>query len=85
MAHDRAIGDDLALTHEFLSLMLGVRRAGVTVALQALEKQRLTGGTRGVIRVIDRKGLERLADGFYGISDTEQSRLTGWKGMRAKR
>ena len=37
MCHDRVAGDDLSTTHEFLSLMLGVRRAGVTGALQALE------------------------------------------------
>src|SRR5688500_2091400 len=37
MAHDRVDGRELPLTHEFLALMLGVRRAGVTTALQALE------------------------------------------------
>jgi hypothetical protein len=36
MAHDRTRGNSLALTHEFLALMLGVRRAGVTEALQSL-------------------------------------------------
>jgi DNA-binding FadR family transcriptional regulator len=39
MAHDRIDGDRLPLTHEFLSLMLGVRRSGVTTALQALERK----------------------------------------------
>jgi CRP-like cAMP-binding protein len=41
MAHDRIGDDTLPLTHEFLSLMLGVRRAGVTEALNALRRQGL--------------------------------------------
>jgi hypothetical protein len=41
MAHDRIGEDTLSLTHEFLSLMLGVRRPGVTEALHALGKQDL--------------------------------------------
>jgi CRP-like cAMP-binding protein len=44
MARDRVGDDRLPLTHEFLSLMLGVRRAGVTAALQVLEKKGLTPG-----------------------------------------
>ena len=47
MCHDRVAGDDLSTTHEFLSLMLGVRRAGVTGALQALE-DRGTISTKGL-------------------------------------
>jgi CRP-like cAMP-binding protein len=39
MSHDRFPGNDLQLTHEFLGLMLAVRRAGVKVALQSLAKQ----------------------------------------------
>ena len=41
MAHDRADGPDLLLTHEFLAMMLGVRRPGVTVAIQELEREGL--------------------------------------------
>src|SRR5437588_3413593 len=61
MAHDRVGDDTLPLTHEFLSLMLGVRRPGVTEALNALRKQGLISYKRGQITVRDRKGLERTA------------------------
>jgi CRP-like cAMP-binding protein len=59
MAHDRMGDDRLPLTHEFLSLMLGVRRPGVTEALNALRKRGLISYKRGDITVQDRKGLER--------------------------
>ena len=70
MCHDRVERDVLHLTHEFLSVMLGVRRAGVTVALHMLEGQGLIKATRGRIRVIDRGGLERAAAGLYGVPET---------------
>jgi CRP-like cAMP-binding protein len=78
MAHDRLDGDQLPLTHEFLSMMLGVRRAGVTAGLQVLENKGLIGSTRGLISVIDRAGLEKTANDYYGLSEKEYQRLTGW-------
>lgn len=77
MAHDRIDGDELQLTHEFLALMLSVRRPGVTLAINLLEKQGLIDTDRGAITVLDRKGLEANADGFYGIPEGEQQRLFG--------
>ena len=77
MAHDRVDGDDVPLTHEFLSLMLGVRRAGVTVATHLLEGQGLIRATRGLIHVTDREGLEEMADGSYGVPEAEYRRLIG--------
>ena len=68
MAHDRLDGDELMLTHEFLALMLGVRRPGVTVALHLLEGKGLIRSLRGVVQVQDREGLEEAADGAYGVS-----------------
>jgi CRP-like cAMP-binding protein len=65
MAHDRIDGDDLALTHEFLARMLGVRRPGVTVALKSLEKSGLIRAKRGRILIIDRTGLEDSSNGAY--------------------
>ena len=69
MAHDRIDGDRLPLTHEFLSLMLGVRRSGVTTALQALERKGLISRNRANILVLDRKGLEKQANGTYVASE----------------
>jgi CRP-like cAMP-binding protein len=77
MAHDR-IGDNmLPITHEFLSIMLGVRRPGVTEALKALREQGLISYGRGQITVTNRKGMERTAGGAYGTPETEYRRLIG--------
>ncbi len=65
MAHDRLDDDTIPLTHEFLSLMLGVRRAGVTVALNALERKGVIELTRGQILITDREGLVASANGSY--------------------
>ena len=75
MAHDRLDGDELPLTHEFLALMLGVRRAGVTTALQTLENDGFVLAKRGVVSVQNRAGLIRLADRLYGIAEAEYRRL----------
>jgi CRP-like cAMP-binding protein len=77
MAHDRIGEDTLRLTHEFLSLMLGVRRAGVTDALHGLRKRGLIAYGRGQITVKDRKGMERTAGGAYGVPEAEYRRLIG--------
>jgi CRP-like cAMP-binding protein len=78
MAHDRLDGDNLNLTHEFLSVMLGVQRPGVTVALNALAAQKFISVERRLIKIQNRFGLLKLANRFYGASETEQTRLTGW-------
>jgi CRP-like cAMP-binding protein len=75
MAHDRVEGDDLPLTHDFLSLMLGVRRAGVTTTLHDLASKGLIGSKRGMITVVDREGLEEVAGGYYGVPEAEWQRL----------
>ena len=71
MAHDRIGENTLPLTHEFLSLMLGVRRPGVTEALHALRKQDLISYARGQITVKNRKGLERAAGQAYCTPEAE--------------
>ena len=65
MAHDRVGDDRLPLTHQFLSLMLGVRRSGVTSALQVLETKGLISRSRANILILDRKGLEKQSNGTY--------------------
>jgi len=66
MAHDRTAGNELRLTHESLSAMLGVRRAGVTIALHDLNSRDLISITRKSIVIKSRPGLEVAADGLYG-------------------
>ena len=77
MCHDRVEDDDIPLTHEFIAMMLGVRRPGVTVALHVLEGMQVIRAKRGLITVLDREKLEELADEAYGLSEAEYTRLMG--------
>jgi CRP-like cAMP-binding protein len=65
MAHDRLDGDEVPLTQEFLAVMLGVRRSGVTAALQELERKGLITHRRSLITILDREGLEESCNGAY--------------------
>lgn len=65
MAADRLDGQELPLTHEFLGLMLGTYRPGVTKAVQALEKEGLIAARRRGITILDRRGLEMRSNGTY--------------------
>ena len=69
MADDRIDGTDLPLTHDFLAMMLGVRRPGVTAALQELEHEGLIARKRGHIVILDRRALEKLSNGTYVSAD----------------
>lgn len=75
MAHDRLDSDSVPLTHEFLAVMLGVRRAGVTVALHSFERRGLITTKRGQLTLVDRTGIEKVAGSFYGIPEAELKRL----------
>lgn len=77
MWHDRLRDDNLTITHEFLALLLGVRRQGVTVALHDLESKELIKSTRSLVRILDRVGLQRAANGFYGLPEAEYRRTIG--------
>lgn len=86
MARDRLEGDEMALTHEFVALMMGVRRAGVTMALHEFERRALIKTSRGSITILDRAGIEELANGLYGVPEAEFGRLfegTQWPGGHA--
>ncbi|HEY3792885.1 MAG TPA: Crp/Fnr family transcriptional regulator [Bradyrhizobium sp.] len=77
MAHDRTGDTTLPLTHEFLSLMLSVRRPGVTEALQSLRRQQLIESGRNKIIILNRNGIEKLAGHSYGVPEKEYRRLIG--------
>lgn len=68
MCHDRGDDDLLQLTQEFIGMMLGVRRAGVTDAMAMLRSDGLVTQRRGTITITDRTGLEQRADGGYGLA-----------------
>jgi len=70
MAADRLDGGELPLTHEFLAMMLGVRRPGVTVAIQALEREGVIARRRGRIVITNRKALEKRSNGTYVPADS---------------
>ena len=67
MMHDRAEGEALPYTHEFLSHMLGANRKSVTLAAQSLKAAGLISYYRGAIKVLDRPGLEKASCECYGI------------------
>jgi len=75
VAHDRSPGDTLHLTHELLSIMLGVRRPGVTVAAQALQSAGVISYNHGEINILDRQGLEAASCECYRANAEETARL----------
>lgn len=74
MSHDRCVGDELPLTQDFISLMLGVRRAGVSETASILQNEGLIKYRRGHITILDREGLEDYACECYGIIKMEFDR-----------
>ena len=77
MSHDRLDNDEIVLTHDFLALMIGVRRPSVTIALHTLEGLGLIKATRGSILIRERAGLEDFAGTAYGTPEAEYRRLIG--------
>jgi len=75
MTHDRVGTDILPLTHEYLGMMLGVRRASVTDVLGALREQGLISYSRGTITVLHRKALEAAVCECYQAVNDEYGRL----------
>ncbi|SFB64643.1 cAMP-binding domain of CRP or a regulatory subunit of cAMP-dependent protein kinases [Rhizobium sp. NFR07] len=76
MCQDR-IGDELPLTHDFLALMLGVRRPSVTEALHRLEGGYAIRADRVLITIRNRSVLEEVAGDCYGVPEAEYRRLIG--------
>ena len=74
MCEDRLNSKQIPLTHEFLAIMLGVQRSGVTLALGELESRQLIKSKRGLISIVDRPTLEKLTNGSYGVAEAEYRR-----------
>jgi Mn-dependent DtxR family transcriptional regulator len=83
MTHDRMQSDEVLLTQEFLAMMLGVQRTGVTAAAGALQRAGLIRYSRGNVAILDRGGLKRRACECYGVSAREFDRLLGVGAKRA--
>ncbi len=83
MSQDRVGDDRIVMTHEFLSIMLGVRRAGVTLALQEIERLGAISPRRGSITILDRARLRVLAGEGYGTPEAEYARLMRFDFRRA--
>jgi CRP-like cAMP-binding protein len=77
MTRDRAHADEFYITHEFLSHMLGVRRAGITRAAVALRQRNLIDYSRGLLTVIDGEGLQGAACSCYATLNINYTRALG--------
>jgi CRP-like cAMP-binding protein len=74
MCEDRLIAKQIPITHEFLAMMLGVQRSGVTITLGELEARELIRCKRGLITIVDRPTLKKLTNGSYGVAEAEYQR-----------
>jgi CRP-like cAMP-binding protein len=77
MTHDRMQSNEFLLTQEFLAMMLGVQRTGVTAAAGALQRAGLIRYRRGIVTILDRRGLKQRSCECYGVSKKEFDRLLG--------
>ena len=75
MCHDRLRQDEFQITHEYMALMLGVRRPSVTTSLHVLEGNRFIRAERGRVIIRNRKALEDFAQESYGRPEAEYALL----------
>ena len=80
MSRDRVGSDDIRLTHEYLAIMLGARRASVTDVLGPLQEAGLVSSHRGLIVILDGAGLEARSCECYAVVRDEYDRLLGYAG-----
>ena len=77
MTHDRTESDELQMTHEFISNMLGVRREGVTLAARRLQEAKMISYVRGHINILNRQQLLAHVCECYQVVKGEHERLLG--------
>jgi CRP-like cAMP-binding protein len=77
MTADRTHASTFRITHEFLAYMLGVRRVGITQAASALHDRNLIAYQRGIVAILDRRGLERAACSCYRADIATYNRVFG--------
>jgi len=82
MTHDRMHSDEFLLTQEFLAMMLGVQRTGVSAAAGGLQRAGLIRYSRGIVNILDRSGLEKRSCECYDTSRKEFDRLLGGRAAR---
>lgn len=75
MCDDRVIGEEIAITHDFIARMLAVRRPSVTTALHVLEGNGFIKSERGLITIRDRAGLQEFGHDAYGRPEADYRRL----------
>ena len=80
MTHDRVNADSFQLTQEFLAQMLGIRRQSVSVAAGLLQQADLITYSRGVVTIVNRRGLEKAACECYAVIRDEFVSLVGGDG-----
>jgi hypothetical protein len=84
LTHDRVRSNVFPLTHEYLAVMLGVRRATVTTIARRLKEQGVIAYTRGRLAVTDRAGLENCSCECYGLIKEQMARTFDDNGPRAE-
>ncbi|RYF07470.1 MAG: Crp/Fnr family transcriptional regulator [Oxalobacteraceae bacterium] len=84
MCHDRVEGDEIALTHEFMGMMISAERSRVTLTLHVLEGAGMIRSQRGRVIIVDRDKLEDLAGDAYGVPEAEYRQLIGPLGREAR-
>ena len=83
MWDDRIRPESITVTHDFLALLLGVRRPGLTDTMNDLEGRGLIRSGRGKVLLLNREGLKLAANGFYGVPEAEYDRALGTRGSVA--
>jgi hypothetical protein len=80
MTHDRVNSNEFRITQEFLALMLGVRRVGVSVAMCILRDRKFITYRRGTVKILDQGGLAAASCGCYKTVKDTYSRAQAHKG-----